>query len=121
VVDFARCRSAGIIVGVDTHKDEHVAVAVDHLGARLSEYYSPTTIEGYSGLEHWANSLGKVNAFGIEGTGSYGAGLARFLISRGHIVIEVNRPDRSARRRVGKSDALDAEMAARSVLAGTAH
>ena len=59
-------------------------------------------------------------AFGIEGTGSYGAGLARFLASLGQAVIEVNRPDRSTRRKMGKSDPVDAEMAARSVLAGVA-
>ncbi len=110
----------GIIVGVDTHKDEHVAVVVDKLGVRIGQHNLPTTNMGYVGLEHWASSLGEIDAFGVEGTGSYGAGLARFLRSQGHKVIEVNRPDRSARRRLGKSDPTDAEMAARAVLAGVA-
>jgi len=109
-----------IIVGVDTHKDEHVAVAVDKLGVRIGQRNLPTTNAGYLGLEHWASSLGQIDAFGVEGTGSYGAGLARFLKGQGHKVIEVNRPDRSARRRLGKSDPTDAEMAARAVIAGVA-
>jgi transposase len=69
-------------------------------------------------LEHWARSLGEIDAFGVEGTGSYGAGLARFLREQKYRVIEVNRPDRSTRRRLGKSDPTDAEMAARAVLSG---
>jgi transposase len=116
-----RCFHApGIIVGVDTHRDEHVAVAIDKLGARIGQRNLPTTSMGYVSLECWAKGLGEIDAFGIEGTGSYGAGLARFLRGRGHIVIEVNRPDRSARRRLGKSDPTDAELAARAVLAGVA-
>jgi transposase len=109
-----------VIVGVDTHLDEHVAVAIDHHAARLGEYRLATTAKGYEGLESWAIGLGEVATFGVEGTGSYGAGLARYLAQCGHTVIEVNRPDRSTRRRLGKSDPLDAEMAARSVLAGVA-
>ena len=111
----------GIIIGVDTHKEEHVAVAVDKLGVHIGQHKLPTTDTGYAGLEHWARRLGEIDAFGVEGTGSYGAGLARFLRSQGRRVIEVNRPDRSTRRRLGKSDPTDAEMAARSVLAGVAH
>ncbi len=111
---------ARVIVGVDTHLDEHVAVAIDHHGARLGEYRLATTAKGYKGLESWAIGLGGVATFGIEGTGSYGVGLARYLAKCGHTVIEVNRLDRSTRRRLGKSDPLDAEMAARSVLAGVA-
>ena len=68
----------------------------------------------------WASGLGDVVTFGIEGTGSYGAGLSIYLARRGRTVIEVNRPDRSMRSRLGKSGAVDAEMAARSVLAGVA-
>jgi transposase len=109
-----------IIVGVDTHKEEHVAVVIDKLGARMGQLTLPTTNMGYVALERWARNLGKIEAFGIEGTGSYGAGLTRFLRGQGHTVIEVNRPDRSTRRRLGKSDPTDAEMAARSVLAGVA-
>jgi transposase len=111
---------SGIVVGVDTHKDEHVAVVIDKLGARIGQRNLPTTNTGYTDLEHWASSLGEIEAFGIEGTGSYGAGLARFLTGQGYSVFEVNRPDRSTRRRLGRSDPTDAEMAARAVLAGVA-
>ncbi len=109
-----------ITVGVDTHADVHVAVALDQLGARLGERHIPTTAAGYEELERWALELGTVDAFGVEGTGSYGAGLSRLLRQRGHRVVEVNRPDRSTRRLRGKSDPIDAEMAARAVLAGVA-
>ena len=109
-----------IVVGIDTHKDIHVAVALDHLGRRLAELHVPTTSAGYASLEQWAASLGMVEVFGIEGTGSYGAGVARFLRQRNHRLIEVNRPDRATRHRLGKSDPIDAEMAARLVLAGVA-
>ena len=109
-----------VIVGVDTHKEEHVAVVIDKLGARIGQLTLPTTKMGYADLERWARTLGEIEAFGVEGTGSYGAGLTRFLRGQGHTVIEVNRPDRSTRRRLGKSDPTDAEMAARSVLAGVA-
>jgi len=111
---------SGVVVGVDTHKDEHVAVALDQLGARLGAHRVATTTQGYADLERWANNLGKVRTFGIEGTGCYGAGLARFLTGCGYRVVEVNRPDRSERRRLGKSDPIDAELAARAVLAGVA-
>ena len=110
----------GVIVGVDTHKDEHVAVGINQIGARLGEFHLTTTTQGYVALERWATRMGEVLAFGVEGTGSYGAGLARYLIGQGHTVIEVNRPDRSTRRRQGKSDPIDAEMAARAVLSGVA-
>ena len=109
-----------VIVGVDTHRDEHAAVAIDRLGAWLGQHRLRAAPGGYEGLHCWASGLGKIVAFGIEGTGSYGAGLARFLAARGCTIFEVNRPDRSTRRRLGKSDQVDAEMAARSVLAGVA-
>ena len=109
-----------VIIGVDTHKDQHVAVAIDGRGVRLDEKHVPVALCGYEELERWSRSLGQIHAFGIEGTGSYGAGLARFLTDRSHTIVEVNRPDRSVRRRKGKSDTTDAEMAARSVLAGVA-
>ncbi len=113
-------RAAEVIIGVDTHRDQHVAVAIDGRGVRLGELHVSVTVRGYEDLERWSSSLGEVHAFGIEGTGSYGAGVARFMAGRGHRVIEVNRPDRSVRYRKGKSDPTDAEMAARSVLAGVA-
>ncbi|HEX5144711.1 MAG TPA: IS110 family transposase [Mycobacterium sp.] len=109
-----------VTVGIDTHKDVHVAVALDSLGVRLGQLNFPTTADGYRQLEGWACSLGPVAGFGIEGTGSYGAALARALTVRGHHVVEVNRPDRATRRRAGKSDPVDAEAAARAVLANIA-
>jgi transposase len=112
--------SRRIIIGVDTHKDTHVAVAIDQLGVRLDERHIPTTQDGYDDLTCWATALGPIGAFGVEGTGSYGAALARHLRRNGHRVIEVNRPDRATRHRLGKSDPIDAEMAARSVLSGVA-
>jgi transposase len=108
---------ARITVGVDTHAEVHVAVAQDSLGRRLDAISVPTTPAGYAELLGWARRLGPINAWGIEGTGSFGAGLTRFLHRHGQVVVEVNRPDRQARRRRGKSDPLDAEAAARAVQA----
>ena len=107
-----------VVIGVNTHQDEHVAVAIDHQGVRLAQRYAPATSYRYGQLERWSRKLSEVRAFGVEGTGSYGAGLARFLTGRGFTVVEVNRPDRSTRYRKGKSDPTDAQMAARAVLAG---
>src|SRR5918993_5634078 len=109
-----------IIVGVDTHKHTHAAVAITGLGARVGELTIRVGSGGHRELEAWARSLGGVRAFGIEGTGSYGAGLTRFLREAGHVVHEVGRPDRRLRRRQGKTDHLDAEAAARAVLGGRA-
>jgi len=109
-----------IIVGVDTHKQTHAAVAITELGARLAELTIPVDTAGYRALEAWACSLGKVRAFGVEGTGSYGAGLSRFLCEKGHVVHEIARPDRGLRHRQGKTDHLDAENAARTLLGGQA-
>jgi transposase len=111
---------ADVIVGVDTHKDSHVAVALDGLGGQLGQLTIAATPDGYAALVAWATELGAVSRFGVEGTGSYGSGLARFLRRHGHVVLEVSRPPRKGeRRRSGKSDAIDAEHAAREVLAGT--
>jgi transposase len=109
-----------VTVGVDTHKDTHVAAARDQLGRRLGTTQVPASSAGYAQLLAWAHALGEVAAWGVEGTGSYGAGLARFLAAHGQRVVEVNRPDRQARRRRGKSDAVDADAAARAVQAGEA-
>ena len=121
VVGLEAICAVQVVVGVDTHLDEHVAVVIDQPGVRLAERHTPANSYGYRELERWSQDLGEVRAFGIEGTGSYGAGLARFLSGRGFTVVEVNRPDRSARYRKGKSDPTDAEMAARAVLAGVAN
>ena len=107
-------------VGVDTHKDIHAAVAISATGVHLAATTVPASSKGYATLEAWAKSMGPVQAFGVEGTGSYGAGLSRFLRERGHSVIEVNRPNRQLRHQKGKSDVVDAESAARAVLAGQA-
>jgi len=114
-------RTGEVIIGVDTHRDEHVAVAINEQGVRLGEHHVVTTKQGYAELHRWSRSLGEIRAFGIEGTGSYGAGVARFLTGLGYTIVEVNRPDRSTRRLKGKSDPTDAEMAARAVLAEVAH
>ena len=109
-----------VIIGVDTHKLTHAAVAINALGARLGTITIPVSGRGYQTLEAWAQSLGPVRAFGIEGTGSYGAGLSRFLCEQGHSILEVNRPNRQRRYQHGKDDPLDAESAARAVLSGQA-
>jgi len=109
-----------IIVGVDTHKHVHVAVAIDTLGVRLADRSFAADSGGYRELAEWAESLGRIDSFGIEGTGSYGVGLTSALRRRGHRIVEVNRGNRQARRANGKSDTADAEIAARQVLAGVA-
>jgi transposase len=110
-----------VILGVDTHLDFHAAVAVDHLGRRLGGLSVPTTVKDYERLLRWAKGFGPVRCVGVEGTSSYGAGLARHLRAMGIEVLEVERPkrrQRSSRSNVEKSDPSDAEAAARAVLAG---
>jgi transposase len=102
-----------VTIGVDSHKELHVAVAVDQLGRALATTRVATTPRGFGQLERWAQRLGTIQRFGIEGTGSYAAGLARWLQARGHQVVEIDRPNRQTRRRRGKSDPIDAEAAAR--------
>ena len=109
-----------IILGVDTHLDLHVGAVIDLTGKLLGTLSIVTTAGGYQQLIAWARSLGLLHRAGVEGTGTYGAGLARALREQGIEVLEVNRPDRSKRRLVGKSDPIDAESAARSVLSGQA-
>lgn len=106
--------------GIDTHADTHTAAALDQLGRLQSHATFPATSTGYAELLAWLEGHGQIIAVGIEGTGSYGAGLARFLTSRGVKLVEVDRPDRRARRKHGKSDPADAIAAARAVQAGTA-
>jgi len=111
-------RTERVVVGVDTHADLHVAAALDPLGRMLGRLEVGTSTRGYAQLLKWAHAFSPTTTFGVEGTGAYGAGLARYLIDSGCEVIEINRPDRRARRGHGKSDPIDAEAAARSVLAG---
>lgn len=108
------------IVGVDTHKHSHVAVALDELGGRVGAQRFSADSAGYQGLIDWAAGLGREVTFGIEGTGSYGAGLASAVRRRGFGSIEVLRTDRRDRRLRGKDDFIDAENAARAVLGGVA-
>ena len=107
--------------GVDTHADFHVAVVIDSATGHVAGTTTvDTTTKGYATLLGWMCSHGVVDTVGIEGTGTYGAGLTRFLRAHDVDVVEVDRPDRKARRRHGKSDPVDAEAAARAALAGTA-
>ncbi|MGW0633021.1 IS110 family transposase [Streptomyces sp. NPDC002758] len=109
-----------VVLGVDTHKDVHVAAVVSVLGALLGTQEFAATAAGYRELLAWARGFGLLLRAGVEGTGSYGAGLSRHLAVEGVTVTDVNRPERAARRRAGKSDAVDAEAAARAVLGGRA-
>jgi transposase len=109
-----------VIVGVDTHSDVHVAAVITALGALLDTAHFPATAAGYRALVGWVGSFGVLRRAGVEGTGSYGAALARHLRAAGVEVIEVNAPDKATRRRRGKTDTLDAEAAARAVLSGRA-
>jgi transposase len=109
-----------IFVGIDTHKHTHHAAIVDPQGRELADAEFMTTASGYQQLLAWANSYGTVSTFGVEGTGTYGTGLTRVLHTAGHHVIDVDRPDRKARRAHGKSDPLDAYAAARAVASGRA-
>ena len=108
-----------IAVGVDTHKERHCAAALDELGQVLGEFAFTASAAGYAALQRWAESHGSRDelVFGIEGAGSWGAGLCQHLQHAGHAVVEVERP-RRAERRVGKSDRIDALAAARHVLVG---
>jgi transposase len=112
-------RRDAIVIGVDTHKHIHVAVALSRSGERLGDITVPADPGGYEQLLAWARSLGDPVRFGVEGCGSYGQGLVRFLRRHDLAVLEAGRPDRRDRRLKGKSDPIDAENAARSVLAGT--
>jgi transposase len=109
-----------VTVGIDTHGEVHVAAVLDERGQLLGTESFPSTGAGHRRLESWARAFGSIDAIGVEGTGSWGAGVARRLTAGGLRVIEVDRPDRKARRQRGKSDPLDAEAAARAVQAGTA-
>jgi transposase len=106
--------------GVDTHADVHVAAAVDANGGVLGVESFATTPAGFAELHGWLAGFGELARVGVEGTGAYGAGLARHLRSQGLVVIEVDRPNRQERRRNGKSDELDAIEAARAALSGRA-
>ena len=109
-----------VVLGVDTHKDVHVAAVITALGALLDSRSFPTTTAGYRQLLAWARTFGTLRRAGVECTGSYGAALTRHLQAAGIAVIEVNQPDKATRRRRGKTDTIDAAAAARAVLSGRA-
>src|SRR5215211_7343356 len=109
-----------VTVGVDTHLETHVAAVIDQAGRLLGTQGFPASTRGYVALVTWAESFGPVERVGVEGAGTFGAGLTRFVRAYGLPVVEVARPDRSTRRRRGKSDPIDAQAAARTTLAGVA-
>ena len=109
-----------VTAGVDTHKDTHTVAALDNNGCLLGISEFPATALGYRLMQRWLEEFGELGCIGVEGTGSYGAGLARHLKAGGFRVLEVGRPDRQLRRRRGKSDPVDAEVAARTALSGQA-
>lgn len=110
--------SHSVVVGVDTHRDFHVAAVIDSPGAMLGSDTFPATQSGYADLVAWARSFGDVDRAGVECTGSYGSAISRHLIGNNIPVIEANRTDRARRRRRGKSDTIDAEAAARGAVLG---
>jgi transposase len=109
-----------VIGGVDAHSDTHEAAALDDRGALLGTATFDTTFTGYAGLLDWLQGFGRVDVVAIESTGAYAAGLVRYLREHDISVLEVNQPHAHTRRRRGKSDPIDAEMAARLALAGKA-
>ena len=113
-----RPRQGQVVIGVDTHKEIHVAAAVDWQGTLVGEECFPTTRQGYRLLESWARSLGDVLRVGVECSGSYGSGLTRHLAKNGFTVLEVAFPDKTVRRKRGKDDFIDAEMAAEAAFTG---
>jgi transposase len=106
-----------IAVGVDTHKHEHAACALDGVGQSIGERTISASRAGYAELARWIKRLPEPVVVGIEGAGSYGAGLCAYLLADGISVVEVERPKRAQRRRGGKSDRIDALLVARKVLA----
>lgn len=113
-------RIVGVTGGVDTHADAHVAAAIDANGGLFGVESFPADESGYGDLLVWLSGFGAVVQVGVEGTGSWGVGLTRFLHEQDVTVVEVDRPNRQTRRRVGKSDPTDAVSAARAALSGTA-
>jgi transposase len=109
-----------VVGGVDTHADVHVAAAIDGNGGVLGIEAFPADAAGYQDLFGWLSEFGDVSLVGVEGTGSYGVGLARFFHDQQIAVVEVDRPNRQTRRKVGKSDPTDAVAAARAALSGAA-
>ena len=97
-----------VTAGADTHRDQHVVAALDERGGQLGVRSFPTTPAGYRHALAWLRGFGTVERIGVEGTGTYGAGLTRYLLAEAVAVVEVNRPNRQLRRRHGESDPVDA-------------
>jgi transposase len=114
------CLESEVILGVDTHADTHTAVLLDLVGRVIATETVPASARGNRALVAWARRHGTLRRAGVEGTGSYGAGLTRALTAEGVEVVEVTRTARKNRRHLGKSDTRDAHAAARPVLAGEA-
>jgi transposase len=113
-------RARVVIGGVDTHGRTHHAAVIDQHGRLLADAEFGAHTDGYRQLHGWLGRYGQLRSVGVEGTGTYGAGLTRFLLGHGVLVLEADRPSRKTRRQGGPSDPRDAEAAARAVLAGTA-
>src|SRR5439155_19680019 len=111
---------SGVVAGVDAHTNEHHVAVLDPQGRLLATAAFPTTSVGYTDLIGWLGQHGTVDRIGVESTGAYAAGLVRALLAEGISVVEVNQPHPQARQRLGKSDPIDAELAARAALSGTA-
>lgn len=118
--DHVTADASAVLLGIDTHKDVHVTAVLTGVGVLVRSRSFPATAAGYRSLLGWARGFGQVTRAGVECTGSYGAALTRHLREAGVQVVEVNQPDKASRRRRGKTDAVDAEAAARAVLSGQA-
>src|SRR6266851_528260 len=109
-----------VVAGVDAHTDEHHVAVLDAQGRLLGTAAFTTTADGYARLVAWVRGHGTIDRIGVESTGAFAAALVRKLLASGITVVEVNRPHPHARQRLGKSDPIDAELAARAALSGTA-
>src|SRR5581483_9596445 len=107
-------QTGGVVAGVDAHTDEHHVAVLDPQGRLLATAAFPTTSVGYTDLIGWLRRHGTVDRVGVESSGAYAAGLVRLLLAEKINVIEVNQPHPHARQRLGKSDPIDAELAARA-------
>lgn len=112
--------SVAVVAGIDTHAETHTVAVLDQVGVLLGHAQFPASPAGYGQALAWIGGYGRLGRVGVEGTGCYGVGVTARLLAAGVEVVEVNRPNRQARRSLGKSDPVDAEQAARAVLAGTA-
>lgn len=118
-MSLSAIRTQLVVGGVDTHQRTHHAALVDEQLRPVADQEFPADLAGYRDLLDWMASFGLLGRVGVESTGSYGAGLTRYLQAAGIEVLEVQRPDKNTRHQQGKSDAIDAYSAARQAAAGT--